>query len=792
MIQPYCLEFDRSVLFWICFTVLLIGSSTAVTSQGTVRVTSPDETVRASLSLNSSSRPVIRATLHEQSALQPGKLGITVDGTDLGNGVSVLDVSSYTVNQTYAWRGGTDQAHNHARGRTVRFQHDGSGQEWVLDVRAYNTGVAWRYVVPGTKTRRVHGEATTFNLPAGTTLWYQTKTTTYENNFQPVRLSDDNAGAVPDVIGPGATGILPDDRGYVTLAESDVLHYSGSTLKPAGPTAFQVQFHDNPDGWKMEGRIQSAWRVAIIASTLDELVNSNLVAHLAPAPDDEWFPEGVQTEWVQPGRSWWTWYVYGDAGASWDRQKQFVDEAAQLNCQYHLVDAGWEDGNGWLNGDRSKWDRLDELTDYAAEKDVGIWVWTAAYEGISGRASPGLETPSKRKTFFRRLAEAGAVGVKIDYFNDQSHRSMEIMRGCLQQAAEHELMINFHGVSPPAGQARTWPNEMTREGVRAMEHNKGSGSSLEHWTALPFTRFVLGHGDITPGIVPNEKLKNLTAVSQMAMATIYTSPLLCWAGTYEDFRSSGITDVLKTFPTTWDETRVLPSSEMGRQAVMARRKGQTWYLAALVGSGNRGKPAFKSRVVTGADQPKSIEVALDGARYLVLRTSTTQDGYDNDHTNWAEPTLITSDGDRVRLSSLTPVKSSQGWGSLKIDQSITGNPLKIGDQTFTHGLGTHAESTVVYRLKRSYKTLRAVIGIDEQAGSKGSARFSVYTRHHRSGHLAPDLSFLGDHTYQARMILDGKKTGTFRSRTRSNIHSGSTLSLPIKSGGGFLVILRPQ
>lgn len=402
----------RVVIFVL---VLVAMCSTPALSQDAVQVTSPDGETRASITINDAGRPVLSASLSDQTVLEPGKLGITVDGMDLGEGVTLLDTSTYTVDQRYQWRGDTDRAHNHASGRKITFRHNSSGQNWILDVRAYDTGVGWRYVVPGDGTRRVNGEVSTFVLPSGTELWYQSELSSYEGNFRSTTISEGANASTPNRVPLPATGELP-GGGYVTLAESDVLGYSGSSLVSRAPTEFQVDFHDDQEGWEMEGRIHSAWRTAIIARNLNELVNSNLVEHLAPAPNDELFPEGVDTDWVEPGRSWWTWFVHDIPGSRWDRQKQFVDNAAKLNAEYHLVDAGWEGNHGWGAGNRDRWDRLEELTGYAEKKDVGIWVWTASFSGRYVEGSPGLETPEKRKRFFRRVSDAGAVGVKVDFF----------------------------------------------------------------------------------------------------------------------------------------------------------------------------------------------------------------------------------------------------------------------------------------------------------------------------------------------------------------------------------------
>jgi len=323
--------------------------------------------------------------------------------------------------------------------------------------------------------------------------------------------------------------------------------------------------------------------VLMVAADLNALVNCDAVAALCPPPDAALFPKGIQTDYLKPGRCLWQWWAYDEPGMHWSKQKSFVDQAAALNCQYYLVDDGWERPNQqWATEDKTVWQRLKELCDHAAAKGVGIWVWRG-WTFNEKRHWPGLETPEKREEFFRRCSEVGVKGVKIDFMENESHDRLAFYEDCLRAAARHKVMVNFHGANKPAGEARTWPNEMTREGVRGLEHNKWSALPPAHYAMLPFTRYLAGHGDFTPTTFQPKFLKGTTVAQQLACAVIYTSSILCWADKPEIYRENPAADIIRSVPSVWDETRVLPGSKIGELAVFARRSGEDWYVGILNG-----------------------------------------------------------------------------------------------------------------------------------------------------------------------------------------------------------------
>lgn len=139
-------------------------------------------------------------------------------------------------------------------------------------------------------------------------------------------------------------------------------------------------------------------------------------------------------------------------------------------------------------------------------------------------------------------------------------------------------MINFHGPVKPTGRQRTWPNELTREAIRGREQGKLPAS---HDTALPFVRFVQGSADYTPTLLDPGKLNGSTLTHEMAMAVVFSSPLLCMGDNPARYLESQAVDILKALPAKWDETIVLPGSEVGSLAAFARRRGDQWFIGVI-------------------------------------------------------------------------------------------------------------------------------------------------------------------------------------------------------------------
>ena len=143
-------------------------------------------------------------------------------------------------------------------------------------------------------------------------------------------------------------------------------------------------------------------------------------------------------------------------------------------------------------------------------------------------------------------------------------------------------MLNIHGSNKPTGEGRTWPNEMTREGIRGLEYGRNQYVWAKHNTTLPFTRFIAGAGDYTP-VVFGERRLETSWTHQLATAVIFSSAVQIFGAHPKSMLENPCVEIIKSMPTVWDETIVLPHSEIGEIAAFARRSGKNWFLAVFNG-----------------------------------------------------------------------------------------------------------------------------------------------------------------------------------------------------------------
>lgn len=572
------------------FTPLVVVFAASILSAvpagaGPFQLKSPDGKI--AIAIREGAQLNYTVTVRGRTGVEPSAMGVTVDGRDLGQNAVVQGKPQRSeINETYPTRGVHNIAVNHCNVASLPLKSGDTS--WRLEVRAFNDGVAYRYVVPGQGRRRISGEATTWNLPAGTTIFHQSADNrSYEARY------------VPDLIGQMGTShrlmapatLQLDGGGYGMITEANLIGYSDMALYSSGTNGFKAVFHDDPKGWDHEGEIISPWRVTLLAADLNALVNSDLVRNLCPPPA----PELVNASWIRPGRSIWHWLTGG--GPKLEEQKNWIDGTRALGYEYYLVDDGWRD---WKGGGDNAWNALEEVVNYARSQNVDIWAWVH---------SKYVFKAEERIAYFKRAKELGIVGLKIDFMEPANHVWVQWYEDVLRDAAAARLMIDFHGCVKPTGRERTWPNEMTREGISGREQGKNPAL---HDTTVPFLRYVQGHADYTPTLFNPKRLSGSSFAHELAMAIVYTSPYLCMGDNPTNYLNSAAADVLKSLPPVWDETRVLPGSEIGRLASFARRSRDQWYIGAINDTWPRSESI--SLNFLGKGSYKLVELADSGER----------------------------------------------------------------------------------------------------------------------------------------------------------------------------------
>ena len=557
--------------------ILLAFFCLSVAATADVTVVSPDGRMRFLLSSGAQGHLEYTVTFNSKTIIERSPLGIVVDRVDLADGAQTGAADTYKVNETYPWYGAHSTAVNNCNGAKVAVTHPKSGTVYTLEIRAYNDGVAFRHLVPGAGAR-TPDEATVFRVPAGSVIAPQNYVSGYEGLY-PWRTTTNTIEGMMDGewTNPPFTFVLRDRSAYASITEGALVNYSGmifqadaaqalhARLGHAEPATFGFRSRYAKDVERLthpaviDGPIATPWRIVLIGADLNTLFNSDIVRHVAPPPDPKLFPQGLPADWIKPGRA--VWADLDGRNESIDGQKEMVRLAQQLGFEYDVMEGFWRN---WTEA------QLKDVVDYSRARGVKIIIW-------SSRAQ--VQDPQKLKDWFDMCSRVGVAGVKIDFFDHEHKEVVDLYEMMAKAAAEHKLLVDFHGANKPTGLERTYPNIVGIEAVRGMEF---SGPYAQHDVTLPFTRLLAGMADYTP-VHFGARLADTTWAHQVANAVILQSPLLVYAADPANMLANPSVDVLKAIPSYWDETVVLPVSEIRQVAAFARRSGDTWFVAIANG-----------------------------------------------------------------------------------------------------------------------------------------------------------------------------------------------------------------
>jgi len=543
---------------------------------------------------------------HGKPLFVASKLGLDLVGQPvLGEGMRKTGEQPESADDTYTIPvGKTRTVRNHYNGVRADFE-DATGRKMSIEVRAFDDGVAFRYVVPkqpGIGQTRIAHELTEFTYAKDASTYplildgYQSS---WEDEYQLRNVS----GLHKDwLIGLPYLANEP-GVGWVAITEADIEHYSGMYLRKAeGFSSRTVQAdlspHEDAAGHidpsyavETEMPFASPWRVLMIADEPGKLIESNIVLNLNPPS------QIADTSWIKAGKSAWDWWS-GDAapslsvkpGMNTEIVKHYIDFASASGLPYMLIDAGWE-ARDPTSSDAAPRQAdithvspnidMPELLRYAREKNVKLWLWAhwTSVDKYMDQAFPLFE-------------KWGIVGVKIDFMNRDDQWMVDWYLKVVAAAAEHHLMIDYHGAFKPDGLRRTYPNLMTREGVMGKEYLKVTARvTPAHNATLPFTRMLAGPMDYTPGAFNNTNLEHFapqqfmpmglnTRAQELALYVVFESELEMVSDYPEAYAGQKEFDFIKRVPCTWDEVRSIGGMPM-QWITLARRSGNDWYVGSL-------------------------------------------------------------------------------------------------------------------------------------------------------------------------------------------------------------------
>jgi len=574
-----------------------------------IKVTSPDSKIEVLIELKD--KVFYQVSYDGKVVIASSPLTMTLyDGKILGANAKLSgSIKEIKVNQEVKPLYGIASTY-HDNYNSVRLDCKG---DYSIVFKVYNSGVAYRFETRFKSTIKVKEEEISYKFAGDFKGFYQVVPqflTSYEAHYvnEPLSYLDSNKIAV--------LPLYVDVNGIkVVITESDLLDYPGVYLTYDGSKGLQgvlpkrvskdeiggccPNFNKVPKERfdylaETAGTRTFPWRIATIALTDKELLNNNLVYLLASEC------KLTDVSWIKPGKVAWDWWnannltgVDFKTGYNTSTYKYYIDFASRNGIPYIIMDEGWSDqfdllklndGSVKIGTNPSLGAQLDmnELFSYAKKKNVGIVLWCVWY------------------TLDRQLTEAldqfqkwGVAGIKVDFMDRDDQDIVNYYERVAKETAKRHLLVNFHGAYKPTGLERTYPNVINREAVQGLEYNKFSDQCTpEHAVTIPFIRMLAGPMDYTPGamtnvnkadfrVIQSRPMSQGTRCQQLAMFTMYYAPLEMLADAptaYE--KEPDILKFISAIPVVWDETVPL-DGKCGDYAVLARRKGDLWWIGAM-------------------------------------------------------------------------------------------------------------------------------------------------------------------------------------------------------------------
>jgi alpha-glucosidase len=552
------------VIITLILSILIFGWSSSASADDcdkSWKVSSPDNTVTVTIQNNTGTLSY-NVTKNGKTIIDESQLGITTkDGNSISDFKKTPKVIFNYINESYSLPGRKKTIYNNANEITLEFPYQQLQHKIQLTVRVYNDGMSYRYCIVGDNKNDSFTikEVGSFSLPAEVNgYWLADEKSQY--TYRPCYVKEKVKCYFPI--------LLKYNNGYYALlSETEVGIYGASYISPNGWSLMinRGQSTQNSD----KGSTITPWRVVIIGDDLAQIVESTLIENLN-------HPSEIQdTSWIKPGRAVWfrndkeentptptSTPINGNNSPTSTptptntppvtTHNKFIDLAASMNWEYYLAD-NWEDS------------KINDLAKYAGSKNVGILLRTSFLDVIDTNNNIN---ESKMKEW----AKSGVKGIRID-LGDQNYTDQQYNQ-LMNTAAEYHLLVDFNGYSKNTGDGHLWPHWSAEQ----------SSSDPKMSYILPYIRNGMGPLDypIVYPATPSSNHSKVTLAYQTALGVIFQSNIQFFYVSEEMFNGSSVKEFLKTCPTSWDDTKLI-GGEPGKYVIIARKKGDEWYVGAISG-----------------------------------------------------------------------------------------------------------------------------------------------------------------------------------------------------------------
>jgi len=566
-----------------------------------VSVNGPDGKLQLTVSCPSANGEVSYAvTYNGKQMLESSPLGMETNVGDFYRGLQLKEHKVTALDTVYE-QSRIKASHIHYRANELLCSFvNGEGKNVQITFRVSNNDVAFRYTLPreqGKGSVTVNSERTGFRFPSQTTTflcpqsdamigWKRTKPS-YEEEYKADASMNERSGYGHGYTFPCLFKV--GDDGWVLLSETGVdSRYCGSRLSDWDNGVYRIAFpmpeENNGNGtvspaFSLPG--STSWRTVTVGETLKPIVETTV-------PWDVVEPRYTTTHDYKPGRGTWSWILWQDGSINYDDQVRYVDLAAAMGYEYVLIDNWWDNNIGR--------DRMEQFIKYARSKGVEVFLWYSSsgyWNDIEQSPVNRMDNSIARKQEMRWLQSLGVKGIKVDFFGGDKQETLRLYEEILSDADDHGLMVIFHGCTLPRGWERMYPNYVGSEAVLASENLVFSQHFCDNEafnaTLHPFIRNAVGCMEFG-GVFLNKCLnrsndggtiRRTTDIFQLATAVLFQNPIQNFALAPNNLTDAPqiCLDFMKQVPTTWDETRFIDGYP-GRYIVLARRHGNTWYIAA--------------------------------------------------------------------------------------------------------------------------------------------------------------------------------------------------------------------
>ncbi len=512
-----------------------------------------------------------------------------------------------------------------------------------ISFRIFDQGMAYRFGTSQIGNIEVNNEQAKINFASDHLVYFPEETSFISHNerlYLPKQLKTikkEQFASLPLLV---EVGTVEAGAVKVVITETGLRDYPGMWLKGNGDTSLNAIFPKQvlkselkEDSDRNEKIIKRAsylsksqiskqqagryfpWRVFAISKNDGELLTNQLSYLLADKSEIK------DPSWIKPGKVAWDWWnannlynVDFEAGINTQTYKYYIDFAAQYGLEYIVLDEGWHNLGDIF--DVVPDIDVKEIIAYGKKKNVDVILWVI-WKTLDRQLIPALDAFEKW----------GAAGIKVDFMQRDDQEMVNYYWRVAKESAKRHLLVDFHGAYKPAGLRRTYPNVISREGVRGLEHNKwGDYITAEHNLTIPFIRQLAGPMDYTPGamvnaqpenfkIIFNRPMSKTTRVHQMAMYVIFESPLQMLADSPSNYlKEHQSTEFISKIPTVWDDTRIL-SAKLSDHIITARRSGDDWFIGVMGNSEQREFTIDLSFLSKGIYNMESFADGINAAKY---------------------------------------------------------------------------------------------------------------------------------------------------------------------------------